>query len=329
MSGLFQRIARRRSDDSGEPSAAAAPTPETGAQPPAPGASAAEQPTRFIGLPADAVPSQSPPAPGDSPAPGPSAAAPVAQPDSPDAATPAAEPAAPVAEQPTALFPLVPDQPTEAHPPVTAEAAALPLSAAVAGSRPVSAGAQPPAEGQPTAAAEQSGVPAPQPAAQGEQPGQQAGQGEQQPAPQPVEERRPGFRERGRMRRRLRYLRRLRELQVRDLGGLAFDLRRFERKRDDLVAQKVDQIRACDDELRALEIALEERRDVRDVREPGIGGTCPRCFSLYGSNDRFCSHCGAALGGLAQGPAQVAAPPPPAAPPAGAPSPPTAPQPPQ
>ncbi len=129
-----------------------------------------------------------------------------------------------------------------------------------------------------------------------------------QPLLPPPAERRPGFRERGRMRRRLRYLRRLRELQIRDLGGLAFDLRRFERKRDDLVAQKVDQIRACDDELHALETALAERRDVRDLRMPGIGGTCPRCFSLYGSSDRFCAHCGAALGGLAQGPAQVAAP---------------------
>ena len=84
-----------------------------------------------------------------------------------------------------------------------------------------------------------------------------------------------------------------------------FDLRRFERKRDDLVAQKVDQIRACDDELRALELALDERRDLRDVREPGIGGTCPRCFAVFGSADRFCSNCGAALGGAVQGPAQV------------------------
>jgi hypothetical protein len=120
-----------------------------------------------------------------------------------------------------------------------------------------------------------------------------------------AEQRRPGFRARGRMRRRLRYLRKLRELQVRDLGGLVFDLRRFERKRDDLVAQKIDYIRACDDELRALEHALAERRELRDVREPGIGGTCPRCFAVFGSADRFCSNCGAALGGAVQGPAQV------------------------
>jgi hypothetical protein len=117
--------------------------------------------------------------------------------------------------------------------------------------------------------------------------------------------RRPGFRARGRMRRRLRYLRKLRELQARDLGGLMFDLRRFERKRDDLVAQKIEQIRACDDELRALERALDERRELRDVREPGIGGTCPRCFAIYGSADKFCASCGAALGGAVQGPAQV------------------------
>lgn len=115
--------------------------------------------------------------------------------------------------------------------------------------------------------------------------------------------RRPGFRARGRMRRRLRYLRRLRELQVRDLGGLVFDLRRFERKRDDLVARKIDQIRACDDELHALELALGERRDLRDVREPGIGGTCPRCFAIFGSADKFCANCGAAFGGAVQGPA--------------------------
>lgn len=140
--------------------------------------------------------------------------------------------------------------------------------------------------------------------------------------------RRPGFRARGRMRRRLRYLRKLRELQVRDLGGLVFDLRRFERKRDDLIAQKMDQIRACDDELHALELALDERRELRDVREPGIGGTCPRCFAVFGSADRFCANCGAALGGAVQGPAQVPLAPsvgaPPPAVPSASPSPPEA-----
>ncbi|HET6447680.1 MAG TPA: hypothetical protein VFG31_01125 [Conexibacter sp.] len=165
----------------------------------------------------------------------------------------------------------------------------------------------------PTATAPPASTPQPQSATAATQPPPVEQTAVTEPAP-----RRPGFRARGRMRRRLRYLRRLRELQVRDLGGLAFDLRRFERKRDDLIAQKVDQIRACDDELRALAQALDERRDLRDVREPGIGGTCPRCFAIYGSADKFCASCGAALGGAVQGPAQVplvAATPPPSAPP--------------
>jgi len=188
---------------------------------------------------------------------------------------------APAVDQPTVFQPPVAaaEQPTTIQPPVSV---APPQADA-----PASAPAAPAAAAAPAASA-----PAPVAA-------------EQAPAAAEPAPRRPGFRARGRMRRRLRYLRKLRELQVRDLGGLAFDLRRFERKRDDLVAQKVDQIRACDDELRALEHALDERRDVRDVREPGIGGTCPRCFAVFGSADRFCSNCGAALGGAVQGPAQV------------------------
>jgi hypothetical protein len=211
--------------------------------------------------------------------------------------------AQPAIEQPTEAHAPV-DQPTEAHAPVeqpTVEAASLSeaLAQATAPVPPADTGSFRPTDtsGTPPAA-----VPAEGQVAASEQP------------TEPVEHK-PGFRERGRMRRRLRYLRRVRELQVRDLGGLVFDLRRYERKRDDLIAQKVDQIRASDDELRALEHTLDERRDIRDVRLPGIGGTCPRCFSLYGSTDRFCSHCGAALGGAGQGPAQVApaAPPPPPA----------------
>jgi hypothetical protein len=177
------------------------------------------------------------------------------------------------------------------------------------------------APAQPAAAAEQPAVVPAQPAAAAEQPAVLPVQPATAPEPAAaVAPARPGFRARGRMRRRVRYLRKLRDLQVRDLGGLVFDLRRFARQRDDLVAQKLDQIRACDDELRALESALGERRDLRDVREPGIGGTCPRCFAVFGSADRFCATCGAALGGAVQGPAQVTVAPPaapaaPAAPP--------------
>jgi hypothetical protein len=103
------------------------------------------------------------------------------------------------------------------------------------------------------------------------------------------------FRDRGRLRRRLRYLRRARELGYRDLGGFMFDLHRFDRSSDDLVKNKLDALVAIDRELRALETALGERREVAVLREPGIG-SCLRCGALHGSADRFCPHCGQPFG---------------------------------
>src|SRR5690606_28511789 len=80
---------------------------------------------------------------------------------------------------------------------------------------------------------------------------------------------RPGFRQRTRMRRRLRYLRRLRELAFRDLGGLVFDLHRFGRDRADLVQAKLEMLGGIDRELRTLESALRDRREFVDLREAG------------------------------------------------------------
>ncbi|MBI5105589.1 MAG: zinc-ribbon domain-containing protein, partial [Solirubrobacterales bacterium] len=107
---------------------------------------------------------------------------------------------------------------------------------------------------------------------------------------------RPSFRERGRLRRRLRYLRRVRELGFRDLGGLVFDLHRFGRQGDDLVRGKLAALDAVDRELRALERVLDDRRDVLELREPGIAA-CPRCGALHASEDRFCPSCGTTLRG--------------------------------
>lgn len=101
----------------------------------------------------------------------------------------------------------------------------------------------------------------------------------------------PGFRERGRLRRRARYLRRARNLALRDLGGLVFDMHRFDRRRDDLVAAKVDALRDVDRELRALERALGEPGALDELREAGLG-TCPGCGALFGSDARYCSQCG-------------------------------------
>jgi hypothetical protein len=114
-------------------------------------------------------------------------------------------------------------------------------------------------------------------------------------APPPEVPETPSFRERGKVRRRLRYLRRVRELQLRDLGGLVFELRRFGREREDLVAEKLTQLAATDDELRGLETVLGDRRALVELREPGVGGTCPNCGALHGSADHFCAHCGRPL----------------------------------
>jgi len=107
---------------------------------------------------------------------------------------------------------------------------------------------------------------------------------------------RPSYRDRGRARRRLRFLRRVRELGLRDLGGLVFDQHRFDRVSEELVRGKLDALRAVDAELRVLEHALDDRQPITELREPGISA-CPRCGTLHGSDARFCPSCGASIRG--------------------------------
>ncbi len=110
----------------------------------------------------------------------------------------------------------------------------------------------------------------------------------------PTEPRAPGFRERGRMRRRLRFLRKARELAYRDLGGLVFEMHRLSERHDELVAAKLAMLGRFDEELRALESALGARRPITVLREAGIEA-CPRCAAIHGSGDRFCPACGQPL----------------------------------
>ena len=124
----------------------------------------------------------------------------------------------------------------------------------------------------------------------------------------------PGFASRPKLRRRLRYLRKLRELLLRDLGGFVFDARRFQRPRDDLVAAKIQRLAGLDKEIGALESALEDRRPFLELREPGLGGMCERCGAFFSSTSRFCSECGASLGAQGHSVPAAAGPPPPVAP---------------
>jgi hypothetical protein len=117
---------------------------------------------------------------------------------------------------------------------------------------------------------------------------------EQTPAVNDAPSGSPGFSERGRMRRRMRFLRKARELAYRDLGGLVFDLHRFGRRNDELVLAKLETIGRIDGELRTLESILSEHRPVTVLREAGVAA-CPRCAAIHGSDDRFCPNCGLAM----------------------------------
>ncbi len=104
------------------------------------------------------------------------------------------------------------------------------------------------------------------------------------------------FRDRGKLRRRLRFLRRTRELAFRDIGGLMFDMRRFGRDRPDLVEAKIGALAAVDQELRALERVLDDPRPIHELREPGIT-SCARCGALHASESNFCPNCGLQIAG--------------------------------
>jgi ribosomal protein L32 len=114
----------------------------------------------------------------------------------------------------------------------------------------------------------------------------------------------PNWRHRGQMRRRLRFLRRAREIALRDLGGLMLDLHRFDRERPDLVTAKLEALSALDRERRSLEAALNDRREIDLLRVPGLA-TCPTCGTLHPSDAHYCSNCGTPLSPGAGAPAAL------------------------
>ena len=143
-------------------------------------------------------------------------------------------------------------------------------------------------------------------------PGQAAGQGEPAKPPaapsdlpaglDPAElERTPASSaRRGRLRRRLRFLRAARELLLRDLGGFVFELHRTAgggeaEPHRRLREAKLERLARVDEELRELERRLADPRADAVVRVPGLGGECPECGELHASDASFCAHCGTPL----------------------------------
>jgi hypothetical protein len=128
---------------------------------------------------------------------------------------------------------------------------------------------------------------------------------------------RPATERRSRLRRRTRYLRRVRELLLRDLGGLVYEIHRASggdrAHQESLVRAKAQRLAALDAELYALENRLGATHPETVLREPGVGGTCPSCGELHASDAHFCSACGIRLTGRAPHTAEEAAPVEPAA----------------
>ncbi|HEX4108275.1 MAG TPA: hypothetical protein VHX88_09095 [Solirubrobacteraceae bacterium] len=115
------------------------------------------------------------------------------------------------------------------------------------------------------------------------------------PVEAPAPPRAEGYLDRGRMRRRLRYLRRVRELALRDLGGLVFELHHRDRARDDLVKAKLGTLTAIHREIGTLEDALGDPQSVIVLREAGLGA-CAQCGVLHGSDAHYCPNCGRPVG---------------------------------
>lgn len=102
-----------------------------------------------------------------------------------------------------------------------------------------------------------------------------------------------GFLVRARLRRRLRHLEQSKELALRDIGGLTFELHRAGRSNKKLVDEKLAALDSVDEELVALRVALDADTAITELHKPGLS-TCGNCNELIASDAKFCSECGTA-----------------------------------
>ena len=106
------------------------------------------------------------------------------------------------------------------------------------------------------------------------------------------------FLQRATLRRRLRFLRRRRELALHDLGGFVFESHRLGESRPELTADKLSALAAIDAELETLQHALAVREELAVLHEPGISA-CPQCSTIHDSSANFCPGCGRPTAGVA------------------------------
>jgi len=116
------------------------------------------------------------------------------------------------------------------------------------------------------------------------------------------------FLQRAVIRRRVRFLRRRRELALHDLGGFVFESHRLGQPGEQILAEKLAALSALDDELAVLQRALDLREELAVLHEPGIAA-CPHCGALHDSSANFCPACGRGVHEAAPSPVAAAEPP--------------------
>jgi hypothetical protein len=92
----------------------------------------------------------------------------------------------------------------------------------------------------------------------------------------------------GHLRRERRNLLRLREQQIRDLGGLVLEMYRQDRFRQDLIYEQTAEIVAVEERLREVDellLAVSNRRSAAAPR-------CEQCGTPLYPGARFCPSCG-------------------------------------
>ena len=126
------------------------------------------------------------------------------------------------------------------------------------------------------------------------------------PADQEHVGKRPGSRERGAMRRRLRQRRKLRDALLMELGALVMEAHRHGRDDAGVVKSKATEVAAVDAETVALAEELNEGGDVARLSTTGLAAPCHACGALVSTRARFCEHCGTDLGARPEPEAPVA-----------------------
>jgi hypothetical protein len=112
-------------------------------------------------------------------------------------------------------------------------------------------------------------------------------------APDPLAAAAGGPGQRGKLRRRLRRLRSVRDKLRAELGTLVVDARkRANGSRPEVVDRRAAEAAGVERQVAELQHTVDPHADTRALAT-GVAGTCDACGTLLSTEDRFCPNCGA------------------------------------